>query len=120
MARRAPLDGAGSSEEHEQASTLAQIRERELEFDGLVMVARSEAERRLRDAQELAVRSLESAEAEAERLTSDTEIQAMAAAQAEADAVRESARNQATQIREVAVARHRAVVDEIVRATLGG
>jgi vacuolar-type H+-ATPase subunit H len=120
MARRAPLHGAGSSEGYEQASTLAQIRDKELEFDGLVMVARSEAETRLREAQELAERSLENAESEAAHLTTETEIQAMAAAQAEADAVRASTRDQLNHMREVATARHRAVVDEIVRATLRG
>lgn len=111
--------GAGTPEDHESVSTLAQIREKELEFDGLVMVARSDAEMRLQEAQSQAEESFARAEAKAERLTTEAESQIVAAAKSEADGLRAAARDQIEQMREVAEARRRAMVDEIVRATLG-
>ncbi|PKQ15836.1 MAG: hypothetical protein CVT67_07390 [Actinobacteria bacterium HGW-Actinobacteria-7] len=120
MARRTRLKGASAPEEHENGSTLSQIREKELEYNGLVMVAQSEAKKRVFEAESQAEAAFRDAEDRAARLSVESETEAMASARAEADSLSAAALSQITHMQEVADARRRAVVDEVVRATLGG
>jgi vacuolar-type H+-ATPase subunit H len=119
VARRSAQARSDAVEDLQSASTLTQIREKELEFDGLVMVARTEAERRLREATQQADDAIRKAEAEAESLATKQEAAAISAAETDAALALRSAEEEVARLATLAEARRRATVDTIVSSVMG-
>ncbi len=118
MARRASSKSAKTVEEN-NASTLTRIREKELEFDGLVLIARSEAEKLVGNTSAEADRALKDAEIEAARLIAEGETLAISSAEAEAADITQTTIEQIGRLRHAAQSRRRATVEEIIRSTVG-
>lgn len=119
MARRTAQAQSDAAEGLHSASTLTQIREKELEFDGLVMVARTEAEKRLRGSTQAADEAIRRAEAEAEALAAEQEATAIATAENDAARALRAAEEEVARLRAVAEARRRATAEAIVSSVMG-
>lgn len=117
MARTAAVNAGNDTEQN--ASTLTQIREKELEVDGLVMKARAEAEARVTGANERAMKARQEAEAEAAKLVASREGEVIAEAQREADEELAASQTEVARLKELGESRRRAAVDEIINAVLG-
>jgi vacuolar-type H+-ATPase subunit H len=118
MARRVRADSAITTEE-QQLTTLSRIREKELELDGLVLIARSDAEKFKADTAIRTGTLLEEAEAEATRLLANSEASAIEAAESEAASIIQSSTEEVIRLRELAQSRRQAAADEVVRITVG-
>ncbi len=118
MARRVRADSAITTEE-QQLTTLSRIREKELELDGLVLIARSDAEKLKADTAIRTGTLLEEAEAEATRLLANSEASAIEAAESEAASIIQSSTEEVIRLRELAQSRRQAAADEVVRITVG-
>lgn len=119
MARNSKDSEGAATTQAESRSTLAQIREKELEVDGQVMKARAEAEQRLDDARKRAAEARAAAEDHAERVVQEHESEVLAAAQHEAAAERAASAEEIARLDSLSQSRQRAAVDEVLKAVLG-
>jgi vacuolar-type H+-ATPase subunit H len=119
VARRTAQAQSDAAEELHSSSTLTQIREKELEFDGLVMVARTEAERRLRESTQAADEAIRRAEVEAEALAAEQAATAIAAAEVDAEMALRSGDDEVSRLGSLAEARRRATAEAIASSVMG-
>ena len=88
--------------EHDAASPLHRIREKEIEISGRVMSAKQQADEIVAEARKRAAKTLAKAEVEGERLAREREEKALANAEREATAIREQAAADAVRSRGIA------------------
>lgn len=119
MARDATAGKSGRSDSEGTGSTLAQIREKELEVDGQVMMARSEAEGRVNDAKTRASDAKGAAEKNAEEAVAAYENEAIAEAEKEAGAEKSAGEQEVLELRKQGESRRKRAVEEILKVVLG-
>ncbi len=102
--------------EHDSASPLHRIREKELEISGRVLKAKQKADEIVADARRKAAEVIGKGEAEGDKLARDAEASTMAGAEKEAAAAKEKAAAEAAEMEGTLAARRALAVDAIVKA----
>jgi vacuolar-type H+-ATPase subunit H len=102
--------------EHDSASPLHRIREKEMEISGRVMKAKQQADEIVADARRKAAETIAKGEAEGDKLAREAEASTMAAAEKEAVTVTEKAAAEAAKMEGSLAARRALAADAIVKA----
>jgi vacuolar-type H+-ATPase subunit H len=102
--------------EHDSASPLHRIREKEMEISGHVMKSKQEADEIVADARRKAAETIAKAEAEGDSLAREAEATALAQAEKEAAVIKEKAAAEATAMEESLATRRALAADAIVEA----
>jgi vacuolar-type H+-ATPase subunit H len=102
--------------EHDSASPLHRIREKEMEISGRVLKAKQQADEIVADARRKAAETIAKGEGEGDKLARDAEAAAMGAAEKEAATLREEAAAQAAKMEEELAGRRARAAEAIVDA----
>jgi vacuolar-type H+-ATPase subunit H len=102
--------------EHDSASPLHRIREKEMEISGRVLKAKQQADEIIADARRKAADIIAKAQGEGDALARETEAAAVAEAEKEAVAIREKAAAEAAAMKDALASRRALAVDAIVKA----
>jgi vacuolar-type H+-ATPase subunit H len=102
--------------EHDAASPLHRIREKEIEISGRVMSAKQQADEIVAEARKRAAKTLAKAEVEGERLAREREEKALAEAERDAAAIREQAVADAVALEASLASRCAAAAQAVVKA----
>jgi len=102
--------------EHDSASPLHRIREKEMEISGRVLKAKQEADVIVADARRKAAEIIATGESEGDKLAREAEAATMSAAEKDAAAVTEKAAAEAAEMEGSLAARRALAADAIVKA----
>ena len=102
--------------EHDSASPLHRIREKEMEISGRVMKAKQQADEIVADARRKAAETIAKGESEGDKLAREAEATTMAEAEKESAALREKSVAEAAKLEESLAVRRALAADAIVRA----
>jgi vacuolar-type H+-ATPase subunit H len=102
--------------EHDSASPLHRIREKEMEISGRVLKAKQQADEIVADARRKAAEIIAKGESEGDKLAREAEAATTAAAEKEAAAITEKAAAEAAEMEGSLAARRALAADAIVKA----
>jgi len=102
--------------EHDSASPLHRIREKEMEISGRVLKAKQQADEIVADARRKAAEIIAKGESEGDKLAREAEAATMSAAEKEAAVVTEKAAAEAAEMEGSLAARRALAADAIVKA----